>query len=604
MSTAALKVAQRDATPTLSNAPQSPPKSNRQRLLAYLAPHKGVLTTGLLCGALASAVEAGTLVALEGFISSLDKPSHGNYLLWMCLSIVILYAFLGIFRYFQSILLATAAQRVGLGIRRDIYAHLQKFSLRYFHQRRTGAIMSTMQSDAAKVQNAAMLLKDAVNAPIAVLLFLGYLFAKSWLLTCFLLLAVPMMAFAIQTLTRRLRALSKQTQERLGDLSAVMEETISAPRIVRAFSAEKREIARFEAASQQAMETQLRTVSRSARVGPIVDVLGAIGVAVVLFIGGLLVKDGGMTTASLITYLIAASKISTNVNAIGGIKSTYEDMKGAADRIFTDVLDVQPEITDAPNAQTLPHAEGRIAFENVSFAYTPETPVLQDINLTIEPGQVVAFVGETGAGKSTLADLVPRFYDPTDGRITVDGYDLRDLTVASLRRQIGIVPQESVLFSGTLRENLIYGRPSATDEEVREAARVTNIADFIESLPDGYETRVGERGSTLSGGQRQRVAIARALLADPRILILDEATSALDAKTEDFVKVALETRLKGRTTLIIAHRLSTIQNADRIIVLSQGRIAETGTHTELLARDGIYARLYATQAKQKEADLG
>ncbi|MBC7807986.1 MAG: ABC transporter ATP-binding protein, partial [Akkermansiaceae bacterium] len=600
MSTAALKVASRDTVSTPSTEPQPLPKSNRQRLLAYLAPHKGILTTGLLCGALASLVEGGTGFLFKKFIDNLGNSAQSKFLVWICVGIVALYILLGVFKYGQTILLATAAQRVGQGIRRDIYAHLQKFSLGYFHRRRTGAIMSTLQSDAAKVQNAAMLLKDAVNAPLAVGIFLGMLFAESWLLTCFLLLAVPGMAIAIQTLTRRLRGLSQATQERLGNMSAMMEETISAPRIVRAFSAEEREIARFENASEEAVKAQLRSTSRSARLGPVVDVLGAIGVAGVLYIGGMLVHDEVMTVGSLSAYLFFAAKISANVNAIGGIKSNYEDMMGAADRIFADVLDVQPEINDVRDAKVLPTVSGRIAFENVSFAYSPETPVLTDISLIIEPGQVVAFVGETGAGKSTLADLVPRFYDPTAGRITVDGHDIRCVAMASLRRQIGIVPQESVLFSGTLRDNLIYGRPEATDDEVRSAARVTNIADFIEALPDGYETRVGERGSTLSGGQRQRVAIARALLADPRILILDEATSALDTKTEASVKAALDTLLKGRTTLIIAHRLSTIQNADKIVVLSQGRIAETGTHSDLLNRDGIYARLYATQAKQKE----
>ena len=600
MSTAALKVAPSDAAVTQPASLTSPPLNNRQRLLAYLTPHKGVLTVGLLCGALASVVEGGTAYVLKSFIDSLGDPAQRRFLIWICLGIVVLYFLLGLFKYGQTILLATAAQKIGQDIRRDIYGHLQKFSLGYFHRRRTGAIMSTLQSDAAKVQNAAMLLKDLVNAPVAAAIFLGILFKESWVLTCFLLLAVPVMAVAIQRLTRRLRALSKDTQDRLGEMSAVMEETISAPRIVRAFSAENREMARFDSASEHALQAQLRSVTRSARLGPTVDTIGAVGVAVVLFIGGTLVVNGQMTTGSLLAYLLIAAKISTNVNAIGGIKSTYEDMMGAADRIFSDVLDVQPEITDAPNAHVLPPVSGRIAFENVSFAYSPDTPVLSEINLIIEPGQVVAFVGETGAGKSTLADLVPRFYDPTGGRITVDGHDLRAVTMASLRGKIGIVPQESVLFSGTLRENLTYGRPNATDEEVRNAARVTNIADFIESLPDGYETRVGERGSTLSGGQRQRVAIARALLADPRILIMDEATSALDAKTEASVKAALDRLLTGRTTLIIAHRLSTIQNADKIVVLSQGRIAETGTHTDLLARDGIYARLYATQAKQKE----
>ena len=598
MSTAALKLAPRDVV--TDERKHSPQRSNRDRLLSYLAPHKGVLATGLICGTLATAAEGGTLYVLKKFIESLSNTAQGRFLLWICLGIVLLYVFMGAFRYAQNIYLATAAQRVGFDIRRDIYAHLQKFSLGYFHKRRTGAIMSTLQSDAAKVQNAAMLLKDAVNAPISAIVFLGILFDLSWVLTCFLLLAVPLMAFAIQSLTRRLRTLSQETQERLGDLSAVTEETLAAPRIVRAFSAEAREIARFETASVRAMDAQLRAVARSARLGPTVDVLGAIGVAVVLFVGGKLVLDRAMDTAALVTYLVAASKISSSVNTIGGIKSTYEDMMGAADRIFADVLDVAPEIMDAPNAVVLPPIAGRIAFENVSFAYSPESPVLTDITLTIEPGQVVAFVGETGAGKSTLADLVPRFYDPVAGRITVDGHDLRSVTMASLRRQIGIVPQENVLFSGSLRDNLVYGRPDATDDAIRAAARATNIADFIESLPGGYETRVGERGSTLSGGQRQRVAIARALLADPRILILDEATSALDAGTESLIQAALETLRRGRTTLVIAHRLSTIQNADKIVVLSQGRVAETGTHTELLHHDGIYARLYATQAKQKQ----
>lgn len=602
MSTAALNVSPRPTDEAESVAAPRP-QSNRNRLFAYLAPHKGVLATGLLCGVLASAVEGGTLYVLKKFIESLNNSAQAQYLLWTCLGIVLLYVFMGAFRYGQNIYLATAAQRVGFDLRRDIYAYLQKFSLGYFHKRRTGAIMSTLQSDAAKVQNAAMLSKDAVNAPISAVIFLGILFDLSWILTCFLLLAVPLMAVAIQTLTRRLRALSQETQGKLGDLSAVMEETIAAPRIVRAFSAEQREVARFEKASIGAMEAQLRAVSRAARVGPIVDVLGAVGVAVVLYVGGSLVIDYQMTTAALITYLIAASKISTSVNAIGGIKSTYEDMMGAADRIFADVLDVAPEIVNAPGAVELPSVTGRIAFENVSFAYSPDTPVLSHVSLTIEPGQVVAFVGETGAGKSTLADLVPRFYDPTEGRITIDGHDLRDVTLASLRGQIGIVPQESILFSGTLRDNLVYGRPDATNDEVRAAARVTNIAGFIESLPEGYDTRVGERGSTLSGGQRQRVAIARALLADPRVLILDEATSALDAKTESLVQAALDTLLRGRTTIIIAHRLSTIQNADIIVVLSQGRVAETGTHAELLAHDGIYARLYAAQAKQKQVQV-
>ena len=272
-------------------------------------------------------------------------------------------------------------------------------------------------------------------------------------------------------------------------------------------------------------------------------------------------------------------------------------MRGAAERIFEQVLDRTPAIQDAATALPLPSVQGKIVFENVSFSYTPETAVLQEIDLVIQPGEVVAFVGPTGAGKSTLADLIPRFYDPTAGRILLDDHDLKTLTVRSLREQIGIVPQDTLLFSGTIRSNIAYGKPGATDSEIEAASRAANAHEFILAQPQGYKTRVGERGTTLSGGQKQRLAIARALLTDPRILIFDEATSALDTQTESVVQEALTTWFKGRTTILIAHRLSTIANADKIVVLQQGRIAEVGSHTQLLSQGGLYAALYNAQQK-------
>ena len=598
-----------DGAAATPNSPEQPPRPAppsraevRRRLLAYLIPFRGKLALGLLCGTLVGAIQVGIANQIENFINGLNGGTV-RLLAIACVSVIALYGLMGLLKYTQSVLLATVAQYIGLHMRRDVYAHLQKLSLAYFHKRRTGALMSAMTSDVPKMQNAAMMIKDVVATPIQAVLYLVVLFRTSWLLTLFVLMVVPIMALFIQRLTRRLRSISTETQERLADVSAVMEESLSAPRVVRAFTAEEHELRRFEQASERAIESQLKAVRRSARLGPVVDFIGAIGVAAVLYVGGTLVTQGAMTAGGLIKYLLLVSNVANSVNAIGSLKSGFEDMMGAADRIFTDVLDVTPDIRDAPDARPLPPVEGRIELRGVSFAYEPGKPVLSGINLTLEPGQVVALVGETGSGKSTLADLIPRFYDPTGGSVLVDGRDLRTITLESLRRQIGIVPQDPQLFSGTLRDNIAYGKRDATLEEVRAAAAAANIAGFIEAQPEGYDTWVGERGATLSGGQRQRIAIARALLADPRILILDEATSALDASTEALVQEALDKLMQGRTTLIIAHRLSTIVNADQIVVLQPGgRIAEQGTHAQLLARGGLYAALYETQQRRADVD--
>ena len=573
----------------------------RERLLGYLKPHRVRLFLGVLCGIGVALTQVGQGKMLKDFLDGLatsqraGNEANQELLLTVCLGIVVFYALQGIFKYGQSLILSGVALHVGLDIRRDVFGHLQRLPLAYFHQRKTGGLMSALTSDVAKLQNAALLVKDAGAAPLMAVVFLGILVWSQPLLTGFALIVLPLMALAIQRLTRRLRAISAKNQAEQADLAAVMEESISAPRIVKAFSAEERELARFTAANEATISTQLSAIRRSARVGPVVDVLGALSVATVLWVAGSYLKR----TAGEIAYvLFLLNSLAQQVNAMGNLRSAFEDMMGAAERLFTEVLDIPTEKLADGGGKNLERCEGRIEFRAVSFEYAPGVPVLSEVSLVVAPGQVVALVGETGAGKSTLADLVPRFYDPTAGAVLLDGVDLRELNLADLRRQIGIVPQETRLFHGTIRENLLYGRPDATESELVAAAEAANVAPFVGELAQGYETMVGDRGQTLSGGQRQRVSIARALLADPRILILDEATSALDNATEALVQEALGRLMAGRTTLIIAHRLTTISHADRIVVLEKpGRIAEIGTHAELLVLGGRYAALWDAQGR-------
>ena len=491
---------------------------------------------------------------------------------------------------------AEVGQRLGLRLRNRIYEHLQGLSLSFFNRQRTGALMSTMTNDVPLLQNTISSLKDLAPAPFYVIGGVWVIFHISPKLSLIALVAFPLMAIAISRLTRRIRASSGQTQDKLADVNTLMEETLSGIRIIQSFGAEGGAVTQFRRENQAAKDLSMSVVRQAARLKPSTDFIGAVGIAFALWIAGRMVASNELTLGDLGKFILMLNLIAKGIGGLGNAKVTWEQIQAGAGRIYETVLDVRSDVLEAPNAHPLETVEGRIEFRHVAFAYSPETPVLSDISFTMEPGEVVAVVGQSGAGKSTLADLIPRFYDPQAGEIFLDGHDIRDVTLNSLRHQIAIVPQTTILFGGTIRDNIAFGNPLATEDMIVAAARAANAHDFISDpavLRDGYSTVVGERGVLLSGGQRQRIAIARALLKDPRILILDEATSALDPQSEKVVQDALETLMRGRTTLIIAHRLSTIRSAQKILVMEAGEIVESGTHDVLMRRpDGLYRHLY------------
>lgn len=574
-----------------------------QRLWSYVKPDQRYLWGALAAAQGAAIVDLAVAWVLKPFLNttagSVDQAVSSAEVITLyrvSISLVALYAVRAVFNYADTVWFAEAGQRLGVRLRDAVYRHLQGLSLSFFNGQRTGALMSTINNDVPLLQGVLAGLKDVASAPLIVVGGLISIFAIDWKLSLIALIIVPLMALTIGRLTRLIRGMTTHTQDKLADVNTIMEETLSGIRIIQSFSAEPQEIRRFSAENLEAKNRAMSVTRQGAKIKPMTDLLGAIGIALALWIAGHEVITHALNFGQLGAFIYLLNKIATGVSSLGGVKIIWEQIQAGAGRIFDKVLDVHSEIEDAPNAETLHEVDGRVEFDHVAFSYHSETPVLRDISFTMNPGEVVAVVGSSGAGKSTLADLIPRFYDPQSGTIRVDGHDIRNVTLASLRRQIGIVPQETVLFGGTIRDNIAYGNPLATDAMIEAASRAANAHSFISDtakMPLGYNTLVGERGKQLSGGQRQRVSIARALLKDPRILILDEATSSLDAESEKIVQEALETLMRGRTTLVIAHRLSTIRNAHKILVMQAGEIVESGTHDALMRLpDGHYRRLY------------
>jgi len=567
-----------------------------RRLLPYMRAHVPMLVVG---GLLAVVV-----AAMDGAIAWLVKPAMDeifikrDLLMLKLIPLAILGAYVvkGVARYLQSYLMAAVGERVVARLRRDLYRHIQGMPLAFFADIHSADLMSRILNDVnrlARLSSGVVVM--AIRQAATIVALLTVMVTREWLLTLAALIAFPFIALIVRIVGKKLYKINRRTMERIAQFAVLLHESFAGVKIMKAFGRESHEQARFDELNERLLELSLKNVRADEITEPLMEVAGALGIVAALVYGGFRVIQGDMTPGTFFSFTAAVIMLYGPTRRLSRALNSVQQTTSSVERVF-DLLDRPVAIQDKPAALALEAFRHVIRFEDVGFRY-PDAPdlTLKDISLEIRKGEVVAFVGISGAGKTTLMDLLPRFHDVTSGRITIDGHDIRDLTQASLRAQIGIVTQETFLFSDTIGYNIGYGRPAASVDEIVQAARLALAHDFVQGCPDGYQTLVGERGVRLSGGQRQRLAIARAFLKNPLILILDEATSDLDAESEFMIQQALAELMYGRTVLVIAHRLATVRNADRIVVIHEGRVAEVGRHDELLARDGVYRRLYALQ---------
>ncbi len=565
-------------------------------------PEAGRIAVAAVCVLASTAVTLVFPLFVRRLLDSAFLAGDGSELNRLTLSLAGLLVLQAAVVFVQAYLLSGAAERVVAGLRNDLFAHLVRLPPGFFAARRTGELTSRLAADVSLLQ--AFLSQQLSGFVRQGLLFAGgivLLAVAHPQLTVAALAVGPLVAGIALLFGRRLNRASGAVQDRVADAAALADEVFGQIRVVQSFVRETDESARFASRIDAALRAAMRRARMRGLFFAAITFATFAGCLVVLWQGGRLVLAGSLTAGELVSFLLYTVYVAGSVGALAGYFTGYQEAVGAASRVF-ELLRVAPVVADPASPQPLPApVRGDVRFEGVSFRYAPGAPwALRDVSVAVTPGQVVALVGPSGAGKTTFASLLPRFFDPTEGRITLDGADIRRLRLADLRGAIGVVPQEPLLFSGTIRDNIAYGRSGASDAEIAEAARAAHVAEFVERLPDRYATLVGERGVTLSAGQRQRISIARVILKDPAILILDEATSSLDTESERLVEEAIERLLAGRTTLIIAHRLSTVRRADRLVVLDRGRVVEEGTHEALLARGGLYERLYRRQFRDAE----
>ncbi len=534
--------------------------------------------------------------------SVLLSGDFASDLLNLCIALVIVTVAKNLFFFLQGFFAAYVEQGITRSLRDDIFIHLQSLSLQYFHRSRTGNLISTAIADVFKIHETFNnTMNNLIRDPLMIIIFLAIMLVISWKLTLIALVVFPLILLGIYRLGKVIRRYSSRAQEAIASVSASLEETINAIRIVRAYAAEAFEIARFKQRTNEYFGTMLKINRSRLLSNPINEILGVVAFVVILYWGGLQVTQHQMiSNQDFLLFLLAMFSIINPAKGVSTVHIKINEGLAAAERIFK-LMDTKPDVTESPSPRSLPRFQREIVFDGVSFEYNPGEPVLRNVNFTVKCGEIVALVGPSGGGKSTLIDLLCRFHDPKQGSITIDGIDLRDLSFASLKGLLGIVTQETILFNDTVANNIAY--PSGVNDRARleQAARAANAYDFIMEMPKKYDTEIGNRGLMVSGGQRQRLAIARALMKDPDILIFDEATSALDTESEKLVQEAIDHLMEGRTAIVVAHRLSTILHADQILVMKDGQIVERGRHEELLRQSGVYRKLYDLQFNQGNA---
>jgi len=564
------------------------------RLFSYILPYKFHIFAAFVSSIVVAAASASPAYIVEKLLNNVLLEKNEFYLKAVTIALPFLLLIKGIFFFFQNYVMAYVGQKMIIGIRYDVFAHLQKVSLSFFSKKSTGHIISRLTNDVNVLQFMVHGSMNIIVDIITVIMLVSYLFYLHWKLTLLVFIVLPLIGGIVAKFSSKLRRAGHNIQSKVADVTSILHEAISGVHITRAFTMEEKEIQKFHEKDKETMKANLKGVKLQNTVVPLVELMNTIGIAIVMYYGGLIVISGELTTGELIGFLAACGMTFTPIKKLTSVNSVFQQSISAAERVF-DIMGEEPEEHNNQDMIVLDKVEGKVDFENVSFSYDGKTEVISGLELHTNPGEIVALVGPSGAGKSTLVSLIPRFYAVNSGRILIDGYDINNLNIRSIRKHIAVVPQDTILFSGTIAENIAYGRPDASMEDIIEAAKMANAHRFITEFKEGYNTLAGERGTLLSGGQRQRIAIARALLRDAKILILDEATSALDSESESLVQEALEKLMKNRTTFVIAHRLSTIRKADKICVIDNGKVVQIGTHSELLEKGGEYRQIYNAQ---------